>query len=132
MAKTGDILLFQTMECISDCQRMFTRDQYDHIGCVILRNGIIEILESTYNDNCSLLEWRRFRYNLYNLVFKKISLRRLNIEEDNYSDIIEEKSDEFIIKIAKKKYNMSLIKMLYDSKRKEYEVKGEWDKADGF
>ena len=132
MAKTGDLLLFQTMECVSDCQRLFTRDQYDHIACVILRNGIIEIFESTYNDNCSLLEWRRFKFNFYNLVFKKISLRRLNIEEENNSEKIEEKSFEFIEKVDKKKYNMSLLKMLYDSKRKDYEVKGEWDKAEGF
>jgi hypothetical protein len=132
MAKTGDLLLFQTMECISDCQRLYTRDQYDHIACVILRNGIIEIFESTYNDNCNLLEWRRFKFNLYNLVFKKISLRRLNLSEENNSEKIEEKSIEFIEKVDKKKYNMSLIKMIHDSKKKDYEVKGEWDKAKGF
>jgi len=132
MAKTGDLLLFQTMECISDCQRLYTRDQYDHIACVILRNGIIEIFESTYNDNCSLLEWRRFKFNLYNLVFKKIALRRLNIGEGNNYEKIEEKSIEFIEKVDKKKYDMSVIKMLHDSKKQEYEVKGEWEKADGF
>jgi len=132
MAKTGDLLLFQTMECISKCQRLYTRDQYDHIACVILKNGIIEIFESTYNDNCSLLEWRRFKFNLYNLVFKKISLRRLNIGEENNSEKIQEKSIEFIEKVDKKKYNMSLFKMIHDSKKKDYEVKGEWDKAEGF
>ena len=132
LAKTGDLLLFQTMECISNCQRLYTRDKYDHIACVILKNGIIEIFESTYNDNCSLLEWRRFKFNLYNLVFKKISLRRLNIGEENNSEKIQEKSIEFIEKVDKKKYNMSLIKMLHDSKKKDYEVKGEWDKAKGF
>ena len=137
MAETGDLLLFRTLECISDCQRFFTRDQYDHIALIIKRYNMIELLESTSNDNCNLLEWRKFRFNLFNLVFKKIVLRKLNIEESNEKilDIrreIEEKSREFIDKIYKKKYDMSLLKMAFDRKPKEYEVKGEWDKAKGF
>ena len=39
MAKTGDLLLFRTFDCISDCQRFFTRDQYDHIALIIINEG---------------------------------------------------------------------------------------------
>ena len=137
MAETGDLLLFRTLECISDCQRFFTRDQYDHIALIIKRYNMIELLESTSTDNCNLLEWRKFRFNLFNLVFKKIVLRKLNIEESNEKilDIrieIQEKTRDFIDKIYKKKYDMSILKMAFDRKPKEYEVKGEWDKAKGF
>ncbi len=138
MTKTGDLLLFRTLDCISDCQRVFTRDQYDHIALVIIRNGIIELLEATSTEKCNLLEWHKFKFRLYNLVFKKIVLRRLNIEEDDpnklseIEDKIEEKSQNFIEMINRKDYSMSIPKMLFDRKPEEYEVKGEWDKAEGF
>ena len=138
MTKTGDLLLFRTLDCISDCQRIFTRDQYDHIALVIIRNGFIELLEATSTDKCNLLEWHKFKYRLYNLVFKKIVLRRLNIEEDDpnklreIEDKIEKKSNDFIEMINKKDYVMSIPKMLFERKPEEYEVKGEWDKAEGF
>ena len=108
IVKTGDLILFRTLDCLSDCQRFFTRDQYDHIALVIKRNGTIELLETTSNENCNLLEWKSFKYRLFNLVFKKIVLRRLNIEEDNLQkreeiqQNIEIKSYEFIRKVNKK------------------------------
>ena len=34
MAKTGDILLFKTRHILSDFQRFFTRDNYDHIAFI--------------------------------------------------------------------------------------------------
>ena len=114
LAKTGDLVLFRTLNCLSDCQRFFTRDQYDHIALIIKKNGTIELLETTSNENCNLLEWKSFKYRLFNLVFKKIVLRRLNIEEENsekrkeIQKNIEIKSDEFIEKVKKKKYIMSI------------------------
>ena len=138
MAKTGDLLLFRTIDCISDCQRFLTRDQYDHTAIIIRKNGIIELFESTSTDKCNLLEWSKFKYRLYNLVFRKIVLRRLNIEEEDpdlineIQERIEKKSEEFITKVDKKDYVMSIPKMIFTSKPEKYEIKGEWDKADGF
>ena len=138
IAKTGDMLLFITMDCISDVQKFFTRDQYDHIALVIIHDGDLEILEATSNEKCSLLKWRRFKFNLYNLIFKKIVLRRLNIEEKDPKKVaeirnnIDEKTRTFIQKIYKKEYEMSLLKMAFSRKPEEYEIKGEWEKGSGY
>ena len=138
IAKTGDLLLFRTLDCLSDCQRFFTRDQYDHIALIIKRNGVIELLETTSNENCNLLEWRSFKYRLYNLVFKKIALRKLNIDEEDLNkkreieENIEIKTNEFIDKVIKKKYIMSILKMIFDGKPKEYEITGDWEQAEGY
>ena len=138
LAKTGDLVLFRTLDCLSDCQRFFTRDQYDHIALIIKINRTIELLETTSNENCNLLEWNSFKYRLFNLVFKKVVLRRLNIEEENLQkrkeiqENIEKKSMEFITKVNKKKYIMSILKMIIDKEPKDYEISGEWDKAKGF
>ena len=138
IAETGDLLLFRTLDCMSDCQRLYTRDEYDHIALVIRRNGIIELFEATSNENCSLLEWNKFKYRLYNLIFKKVVLRKLNIDEEDtlkYNEIrenIEIKSNEFIDKTLKKKYAMSVLKMVIDRKPKEYEKTGDWEKGKGY
>ena len=138
IAETGDLLLFRTLDCLSDCQRLFTRDEYDHIALVIRRNGIIELFEATSNENCSLLEWNKFKCGLYNLIFKKVVLRKLNIDEEDtlkYNEIrenIEIKSNEFIDKTLKKKYAMSVLKMVIDRKPKEYEKTGDWEKGKGY
>ena len=137
-AKTGDMLLFITMDCISDVQKFFTRDQYDHIALVVINEGELEILEATSNEKCNLLKWRRFKFNLYNLIFKKIVLRRLNIEEKDPKKVIEirnnieENTKTFIKKILKKEYEMSLLKMAFSAKPEEYEIKGEWEKGSGY
>ena len=138
IAKTGDMLLFITMDCISDLQRVFTRDQYDHIALVIINNGEIEILEATSNEKCSLMKWKRFKFCLFNLIFKKIVLRRLNIEEKDPKKVkeirknIEEKTKVFIEKINKKEYEMSLLKMAFSRKPEQYEINGEWEKGTGY
>ena len=118
IAKTGDMLLFITMDCISDIQRVFTRDQYDHIALVIM--------------------WRKFKFCLFNLIFKKIVLRRLNIEEKDPNKVreirknIDEKTKTFIEKIHKKEYEMSLLKMAFSRKPEQYEIDGEWEKGTGY
>ena len=138
IAKTGDLLLFRTLDCLSDCQRFFTRDKYDHIVLILKRSGVIELLETTSTDNCNLLEWNRFKIRLYNLIFKKIVLRKLNIEEKDPNKLkeiqenIERKTNEFYEKIQKKQYIMSILKMIIDRKPKEYEISGEWEKAKGY
>ena len=138
IAKTGDMLLFITMDCISDVQKFFTRDQYDHIALVIINDGDLEILEATANEKCNLLKWKRFKTYLYNLIFKKIVLRRLNIEEKDPKKVIEirnnieERTKSFIEKVLKKDYEMSLLKMAFSFKPEEYEKNGEWEKGTGY
>jgi len=136
--KTGDLLLFRSYECLPNCQRFFTRDQYDHV-CVIIKNGQeIELFESNSGDNCNLLKWDKFKRNLYNLAFKKVALRRLNIEEEDpiklkeNQEVFQQSSLKFVENINKKKYSMSILKMIFDTKPKEYEIKGEWDQSEGF
>jgi hypothetical protein len=136
--KTGDLLLFRSYECLPNCQRFFTRDQYDHV-CLIIKNGQeIQLFESNSGDNCNILKWDKFKRNLYNLAFKKVVLRRLNIEEEDpiklkeNQDLFQQSSLKFVEKINKKKYSMSIFKMVFDTKPQEYEIKGEWDKSKGF
>ena len=101
-------------------------------------DGELEILEATSNEKCSLLRWNRFKLYLYNLIFKKIVLRRLNIEEKDPEKVkeirnnIDEKTKTFIKKIHKKEYEMSLLKMAFSRKPEEYELKGEWEKGSGY
>ena len=138
ITKTGDMLLFETLDCISDVQRFFTRDKYDHIALIIRNNDEIEILEATSNEKCSLLKWKRFKFYFYNLIFKKVVLRRLNIEEkdplkeDEIRKNIDEKSKIFIEKIHKKEYEMSLLKMAFSRKPETYEINNEWEKGTGY
>ena len=138
ITKTGDMLLFITMDCISDIQRVFTRDQYDHIALVIINNGELELLEATSNEKCSLMKWKRFKFCLFNLIFKKIVLRRLNIEEKDPKKVkeirknIEQKTKIFIDKINKKEYEMSILKMAFSRKPEQYEINGEWEKGTGY
>ena len=136
--KTGDLLLFRSYECLPNCQRFFTRDQYDHVCLIIRKNQEIELFESNSGDNVNILAWNKFKKFLYNLAFKKIALRRLNIEEQDpvklkeIQEAFQQHSLEFVENINKKKYSMSILKMLFDVKPKEYEIKGEWDKSKGF
>ena len=81
--KTGDLLLFRSYECLPNCQRFFTRDQYDHVCLIIKKGQEIELFESNSGDNCNILKWDKFKRNLYNLAFKKVVLRRLNMEEED-------------------------------------------------
>ena len=136
--KTGDLLLFRSYECLPNCQRFFTRDQYDHV-CLIIKNGQeIALFESNSGDNCNILKWDKFKRNLYNLAFKKVVLRRLNFEETDPIKLKENQEEfqqsslKFVENINKKKYSMSILKMIFDTKPQEYEIKGEWDKSKGF
>ena len=136
--KTGDLLLFRSYECLPNCQRFFTRDQYDHV-CLIIKNGQeIQLFESNSGDNCNILKWDKFKRNLYNLAFKKVVLRRLNMEEEDpiklkeNQETFQQSSLKFVENINKKKYSMSILKMIFDTKPQEYEIKGEWDKSKGF
>ena len=38
-AKTGDILLFKSMDKCADLQRLYTCDSYDHVGIIYKENN---------------------------------------------------------------------------------------------
>lgn len=138
MAKTGDILLFKTRHILSDCQRFFTRDNYDHIAFIQSNYGFITIFDASKNGACKAHYWGSFKASLNNLAFKKICYRRLNIEEKNYEkkleiqENIENMTEKFMIEVMNKKYYLSICNILFKGKPKKYEIDGEWEKADGY
>ena len=138
MAKTGDILLFRTIDCTSDCQRLFTRDTYDHIGILIKNYNEISLYEATSIGKCNLLKWENFKKYLFNLVYSRVAYRKLNIGYKNKNEIqkiqenIEEIANEFILETRDKNYFLNFGKVLCCKKKNEYEIKGNWGEAEGF
>ena len=72
------------------------------------------------------------------LFFNKVVYRRLNIEEKNYKkkneiqNRIENETEKFLEQVKDKKYYLSICDILCKGKPKEYELKNEWEKAEGF
>ena len=138
MAKTGDIILFKTKHILSNLQRFFTRDNYDHIAFIQSNYGFITIFDASKNGSCKSHYWGSFKASLNNLAFDKICYRRLNIEEKNYEkkmeiqENIENITEQFLIEVMNKKYYLSICNILFKSKPKKYEIDGEWEKADGY
>ena len=138
IAKTGDIILFQGNECPANCQRFFTRDEYDHVALVKRNHGYISILEATSLRKCSTMMWDLFKYDLFPLVYGKIVYRRLIIEESDpqKKEEIQIKIDkdigEFINDIYKKEYYLSIPSILCCKSPNDYEKKGLWKKSKGF
>lgn len=75
------------------------------------------------------------RYN-WNLLYERISLRKLIIKnKENEDDVIEEiefKIVDFIKRIEKKPYRLSINKILCVGNPKQYEKNNEWEKCKGF
>ena len=138
MAKTGDILLFKTKHILSDFQRFFTRDNYDHIAFIQNNCNFITIFDASKNGACKAHYWGSFKASLNNLAFDKICYRRLNIEEKNYEknieiqENIENITEKFMAEVMNKKYYLSICNILFKGKPKKYEIDGEWEKADGY
>lgn len=137
-AKTGDILLFKTKHILSNLQRCFTRDNYDHIAFVQSNYGLITLFDASKVGSCKFHFWETFKSCLNHIAFKRVTYRRLNIEERNYEkkEKIQEKIEilveEFIKEIKDKKYHLSILNLLFKGKPKDYELKGEWSKSKGF
>ena len=137
-AKTGDILLFSAYDCCSNFQKFFTRDQYDHVAVVKISHKKIYIYEATSTFNCKKYSWDKFKYFCFNLYYKIIAFRQLNIEENDvnkYNQImknIENSTDIFINETSGLKYNLKICKMVCCDGPEDYEDKGEWKKSDGY
>ena len=137
-AKTGDILLFQTMNTLANFQRVYTCDNYDHVGIILKENNGIKIFESTSIGKCSPLSWNIFKILFFNLVYKKIALRKLIYEnndkklEAENKKIIEEKCKNFLKEIKGKNYYLSILKFLCCQKPETYEYEKKFEKSEGF
>ena len=137
-AKTGDIILFKTRHILADIQRFFTCDNYDHIAFIQSNYGFITIFDASKKGKCKSHYWGSFRASSNHLAFKKICYRRLNIEEKNYEkkqkiqERIEKLTVEFMNEMQDKKYYLSFFNIFFKGKPRNYEIKGEWDKAEGF
>ena len=138
IAKTGDLLLFKTRHILADIQRFFTCDTYDHIAFIHSNFGFITIFDASKVGACKPHYWGNFRASMNNLVFEKICYRRLNIEEKDYEkktviqESIENMTEEFMNKMTDKKYYVSFCNILFKGQPKDYEIKGEWEKCDGY
>ena len=136
--KTGDIILFKTKHILSSLQRCFTKDNYDHIAFVTSNYGLISLFDASKEGSCKFHSWENFKYTSNYIVFKRVTYRKLNIEERNYEkkekiqQKIETLVDEFIKEIKDKKYHLSIFDLLFKGKPKDYELKGEWNKSKGF
>ena len=138
LAKTGDLILFKTRHILANFQRFFTCDNYDHIGFIHSNFGFISIFDSSKMGDCKEHYFGAFKTSLNNLTFEKICYRRLNIEEKNYEkkmkiqENIEKITEQFMSEVTGKKYYLSIYNILFKGKPKNYEIKGEWEKAKGF
>ena len=137
-AKTGDILLFRTMDTLANLQRVYTCDNYDHVGIILRENNGIKIFESTSIGKCSPLSWNFFKMLFFNLVYKKIALRKLiyenkdkKLEAENKKNI-EEKCKNFLKEIKGKNYYLSILKFLCCQKPEQYEYEKKFEKSEGF
>ena len=138
IAKTGDLILFQTNHILTKLQRCYTCDKYDHIAIVISNFGFISLFDASKKNKCQHHYWGSFISSLNHLAFFKVVYRRLNIEEKNYNkkdeiqDRIEKETELFLEQVKDKKYYLSICDILCKGKPKNYELNNEWEKAEGF
>lgn len=137
-AKTGDLLLFKTIDKCANCQRFFTCDEYDHVGIILKNKNKIYIFESTSLGKCATLSWNSFTQLLFNLVYYKIAYRKLNYENENiqkrkeHMNTLEENCKSIIEVIKGKDYYLSIPRFLFCKKPDNYEYEKDWEKAQGF
>ena len=131
-AKTGDILLFKSLDTFADLQRLYTCDNYDHVAIILKENNKIKIFESTSMGKCSPLSWIHFKMLFFNLVYDKIAYRELIIENKNEEKNIEEKCKNFFKEIEGKKYYLSISKFLCCQKPDKYEYEKKFEESKGF
>ena len=139
IAKTGDFIIFKSKFCGSRCQRVFTRDTYDHIALIENKNGEISLYQSSKNGDTNFLFWDYIIENSLYLYFDLITYRRLNFEADNDDELkrkqneIENKFDDFSKDTIFKKYFLSFKNLLFcNGNKQERKGKRDWSKIKGF
>ena len=138
IAKTGDFLLFKSRFCGSKFQRLLSRDTYDHIAILEMKNGILSIYQSSKNGDIDFLFWDYLIDNSLDLFFDIVTFRKLNIETENEFEYykmqknIEANFEEFVKETREQKYYLSYKNLVFCSSIEEKQAKGEWDKMEGF
>ena len=138
IAKTGDLILFQTDHILTKGQRCYTCDQYDHIALIFKNYGLLSLFDASKKNKCQCHYWGTFMATLNHLFFFKVVYRRLNIEEKDkkkkmeIQKKIEKDTEEFLEGVIDKKYHLSFCDILFKRKPKEYELNNDWNKSEGF
>ena len=94
---TGDIILFRGYAKESILQRLVTNADYDHVGILVKKDGILQVYESTGKEGVKLRPWFEFLTYLWYLLYDKLVFRPLLATEEamkNY--VLEEiKKDDY-------------------------------------
>ena len=138
IAKTGDLILFQTNHILTKAQRCYTCDKYDHIALIFKNYGLLSLFDASKKNKCQYHYWGTFMATLNHISFFKVVYRRLNIEEKNMKkkieiqNKIEKDTEEFLEQVIDKKYHLSLCNILFKGRPDEYELNQDWNQAEGF
>jgi hypothetical protein len=109
-AVTGDLLLFRSCHFGARVQRLFTGASYDHVAMVLrYADGKLGLLEATQGNGVSIVMWKDFVVNNWQLLYSRIVLRHLGTNRNGrfIHDI-----EEFIRNNRNKAYGLNPIKLL--------------------
>ncbi len=85
---TGDIILFKGYAKESQLQRVFTNADYDHVGILVKKDGILQVYESTGKEGVKLRPWQEFITYLWYLLYEKMVYRPLIVNEETMKKYI--------------------------------------------
>jgi len=137
-AKTGDLLLFRSLDCASKMQRLYTRHEYDHVALLIKKRGILYVYEATSKDGCKQRPWTDFLYYLWNLLYEKMVYRRLYINVKDLATRINIQreisllADLFVKETEKKKYVIKFCTICCGGKLDKDQKDNQWKNINGF
>ena len=137
-SKTGDILLFRGLECPAKLQRVYTKNEYDHVAILHKKNGFLYVYEATSKDGCKERNWHEFIAYMWNLLYEKMVYRELIINEndqkikDKIQKELDDKIDIYMSQTQGKKYQMKLFPLICGSSKKSYQNENKWNEKEGF
>ena len=89
-ANSGDILLFKNYSKKNFCQRKIMKSEYNHISLIIKKNNSLKIYDCIEDIGIRLLNFVDLISLMWNLDFKKLAFRKLNISVENMENYIQE------------------------------------------
>ena len=89
-ANTGDILLFKYYAKKNFIQRKILGSEYNHISLVIKNNNKMQLYDCIQDNNIRLLDFVDCLSMMWNLGFKKVAWRKLNINIEDMENYIQE------------------------------------------
>lgn len=135
-AHTGDILLFRGFQFKNSLQRLITRGEYDHVALIVRRDNHLYVYETLSKEGCRLRNWKDFIRYSWNLLYEKISFRRLHVPkniEGTLHENIEQKILEFIHSTEKMPYKINCSGILCsNSTPSKFELEKDWAKMPGY